>query len=264
MPLFSMLRKLVGSEETDTVVSQPQPQQVPASPPQEKTPPTPPLPPLSAPALSKLPPKMNGSLLAATPSTTSMTSLRSQLEAERQTASSSSVYKDFTGTGHADGGHWNDPPTAVFKQQAASSGASSPYPTTTTPANKADEDKCSQIAEDIVKIPDSRQGQEDAIKSKLHAAVDQVSIDSAPATPMIKRVVEDTNKRLTLLDERLPELKDDLVREVCRIAMLIDQGSLKEAVCVHRDLIQAGHDNELKWLVGIKRIIELHQKHSAK
>ncbi|KAJ1887520.1 hypothetical protein LPJ66_009072, partial [Kickxella alabastrina] len=29
-----------------------------------------------------------------------------------RTESSSSVYRDFTGQGHADRGHWNDPPTA--------------------------------------------------------------------------------------------------------------------------------------------------------
>ncbi|KAJ2261924.1 hypothetical protein EV176_006515, partial [Coemansia sp. RSA 451] len=89
-------------------------------------------------------------------------------------------------------------------------------------------------------------------------AVESVQLESA--TAMVRRMAEDTIKRLVVLDERLPELDDELVRKVCAIAMLIDKGLLTEAADAHRNLMQAGHEAELKWLVGIKRVIELRQK----
>ncbi|KAJ2636136.1 hypothetical protein GGF44_003196, partial [Coemansia sp. RSA 1694] len=90
-------------------------------------------------------------------------------------------------------------------------------------------------------------------------ALDGVSLDSA-ASPMTRRMVDDTAKRLALLDERLPELDAAVVHAVCSIAMLIERCQLSEALSAHRDLMQAGFDAELKWLVGVKRVIELQQK----
>ncbi|KAJ2334395.1 hypothetical protein GGI00_001878 [Coemansia sp. RSA 2681] len=108
-------------------------------------------------------------------------------------------------------------------------------------------------------VPEDRQEQEQLASRLLRKALDGVSLDSA-ASPMTRRMVDDTAKRLALLDERLPELDAAVVHAVCSIAMLIERCQLSEALSAHRDLMQAGFDAELKWLVGVKRVIELLQK----
>ncbi|KAJ2355178.1 hypothetical protein GGF43_002840 [Coemansia sp. RSA 2618] len=196
-----------------------------------------------------------------------MTSLRTQVESERQTASQASKYSDFTGGGHADAGHWNDPPTVVFKAQgqAAKKKAADTASETSSfmVVDSAVTPNATAVAAGApsVDVPEQRDERIAVVTRVLHAAVDSVPLDSA--TPMVKRMAEDTGKRLAVLDERLPELDDVLVGKVCEIALLIDKGLLLEAADAHRNLMQAGHEAELKWLVGVKRAIELCQKMTA-
>ncbi|KAJ2708351.1 hypothetical protein H4R19_004788 [Coemansia spiralis] len=206
-----------------------------------------------------------------------MASLRSQVESERQAASSSSVYRDFTGAGHADAGHWNDPPTVVFKphnkqpkpkpkDQEPLSASESPFmivdgavtPNGTVVAEAKAADSQPGATESLVCVPEDTQEQAAVLQQALRQAV--ASIDIEAASPMTRRMIEDTHKRLQVLDERLSELSPQLTAAVCMIALLVDQGLLTEAADAHRDLMQAGYDSELRWLVGIKRVIELRQK----
>ncbi|KAJ2486588.1 hypothetical protein IWW37_005566 [Coemansia sp. RSA 2050] len=282
MPLISLLKRLVGGDSND--LPPPAAARAPAgndsleireeakdSAVVERAP-LPPPPPMSK-AFSLAGP-------SATQSTTSMASLRSQVESERKCGlAASASYRNFTEGGHADGGHWNDPPTVVFKAQqlspATPSSVSSVRKEAVSPPSQAssfvlvDEAASPSAPADTeakeeartVDVPEDRQEQEKVASRLLRKALDSVPLDSAP--PMAKRMVEDTAKRLALLDERLPELDAAVVHSVCSIAVLIDGCRLGEALAAHRDLLQAGFDAELKWLVGLKRLIELQPKSSA-
>ncbi|KAJ2746895.1 hypothetical protein GGI20_000974 [Coemansia sp. BCRC 34301] len=246
--------------------------------------------PLPPPPISKA---FSSAGVSATQSTASMASLRSQVESERKSAGSAAAYRDFTGGGHAGGGHWNDPPTVVFKAQqspattaAVSSSASSvavkrkPIGGSVSPSSKAssfvmvdesatalDKEK-DDIEEQLPQtptssgVPEDRTEQEKMARLLLRKALESVPLDSA-ALPMTRRMVDDTAKRLALLEERLPVLDATVVHSVCSIAVLIECGKLAEALAAHRDLMQAGFDSELKWLVGVKRVIELQQKSNS-
>ncbi|KAI8321077.1 hypothetical protein GQ54DRAFT_317778 [Martensiomyces pterosporus] len=332
MPLISFLKKLVVAEDTQQQQQEQQEQQEQQQQEQQpiatvngdsdtkKTIPPPPLTPNATassegspkPPLPPPPPKGNLHTLASTHSTSSIASLRSQVEEERRTASSASVYTDFTGGGHADAGHWNDPPTIVFKPHAlakkktmthsasaaavldhSSSNASAGVGADTGDASEAssfimvegsatpsgmlsadaspkntgeadgeaDGEESKGEADSLTGLPEGRDEQAGAATRLLRKAVDGISMETA--TPMVKRMVEDTNKRLALLDERMPELNDHLIQAVCSIALLIDGGELAQAANAHRELMQAGYDGELKWLLGVKRVIELQQKSTA-
>ncbi|KAJ2696851.1 hypothetical protein H4218_004349 [Coemansia sp. IMI 209128] len=284
MPLISLFRRLVGGGDSNA--SPPpaafkapaeenglefQPKETKDSAVVERAP-MPPPPPMSK-AFSLAGP-------SGTQSTTSMASLRSQVESERKGGlAASASYRNFTEGGHADGGHWNDPPTVVFKAQqlspATPSTVSSVKKGAVSPPSQASsfvlvDEAASPSApaeteakEDAqpVDVPEDRQEQEQAVSRLLRKALDSVPLDTAP--PMTKRMAEDTAKRLALLDERLPELDAAVVHSVCSIAMLIDSCRLGEALAAHRDLLQAGFDAELKWLVGLKRLIELQPKNPA-
>ncbi|KAJ1832557.1 hypothetical protein LPJ63_003449 [Coemansia sp. RSA 2711] len=251
MPLFSLLKKLVVA---DDAAAEPTPSATAA---EVESPQIPPPPPPNALPPKTLPPK---SLPASGPSTPSTHSLRTQVEAEQHSASTASMYRDFTGGGHADAGHWNDPPTVVFKAHKKKPADAASETSSFMVVDSAVTPNATDIAAGTptVDVPEERAEQIAVLMQKLRAAVDTVSLDTA--TPLVKRMAEDTSKRLGVLDERLPELDDTLVSSVCAIALLIDKGLLLEAADAHRALMQAGHETELKWLVGIKRVIELRQK----
>ncbi|KAJ1788992.1 hypothetical protein LPJ59_005428 [Coemansia sp. RSA 2399] len=281
MPLLSFIKRLVSAEEIPT---EKQPNEVPeatddapATEPtittteESKQPPPPPPPPPSTPFKRNLPPT----------NTSSTASLRSRVELERKTASSASIYTDFTSGGHADAGHWNDPPTTVFKKQQRPKPSAAD--TVVTPSeiggsnassfmvvdnNRDDEMSAndSEEKEDVSSkcpdVPESRADQVDLINRVLHGAVDAVDLDDA--SPMIRRMAEDTAKRLTLMDDRLGSVDEALVAAVCAIAMLVDACKLNDAANAHRDLLQTEtHTSELRWLVGVKRVIELLQKNAS-
>ncbi|KAJ2181124.1 hypothetical protein GGF45_001676 [Coemansia sp. RSA 551] len=263
MPFLSLLKKLVvgdnsPSQEPQAVCQRESELQADAAPAE--------LPAESPHMLSRPPPPPLASSQPPTagPSTTSIVSLRTQVESERQAASSSSMYRDFTGGGHADAGHWNDPPTIVFKAQNQPAKKKTAYTESETSSFVNVDGAVTPSATTIaagtpsVDIPEKREEQVVVLTRTLREAVESVQLESA--TAMVRRMAEDTIKRLVVLDERLPELDDELVRKVCAIAMLIDKGLLTEAADAHRNLMQAGHEAELKWLVGIKRVIELRQK----
>ncbi|KAJ2628321.1 hypothetical protein H4R22_003947 [Coemansia sp. RSA 1290] len=257
MPFMSILKRLTGATGEETTAAE-QPAAATNEPTKaQESPETPTL----------IPPPPPKTLLSkAAPSSTSITSLRTQVETEKQNASSTSMYRDFTGGGHADAGHWNDPPTVVFKQPAAKK----------KPANDAESETSFMLVDNAVTpnasnvaagtpsvdVPEGREEQNSVITNKLDDAMRSLNANIAD-TSMNKRMVDDTEKRLALLKERLLVLDDSLATSVCQIALLIDKGLLLEAADAHRNLMQSGHESELKWLVGIKRLIELCQKSCA-
>ncbi|KAJ2454614.1 hypothetical protein EV183_001362 [Coemansia sp. RSA 2336] len=251
MPFLSILKRLTGAAGEETAAAE-QPAAAtnePAEPQELAKTPLPPPPPKTP--LSRAP-----------PSSTSIASLRTQVETERQNASSSSMYRDFTGGGHADAGHWNDPPTVVFKQPAKKKPADADSEASFMLVDDAVTPNASNVAAGTpsVDVPGGREEQNAVITSKLDAAMRSLNIAD---TSMNKRMADDTERRLALLKERLQSLDDSLAASVCQIALLIDKGLLLEAADAHRTLMQAGHEAELKWLVGIKRLIELCQKSCA-
>ncbi|KAJ2551319.1 hypothetical protein EV175_003734 [Coemansia sp. RSA 1933] len=282
MPLLSFIKRLVSAEDIPTEKQQQQDPQATLTAAEETQQqkeeeakqqlPLPPPPPSasSAPFIRNLPP-------SHTPSTNS---LRSRVELERKAASSASIYTDFTSGGHADAGHWNDPPTTVFKKQQRSKPSAISETVTVTPSeiggsdassfmvvgssNRDDDGASASSASSASSardpaVPEDREDQVGLIKRALHGAVKGIDLDNA--TPMVRRMAEDTAKRLELMDSRLDSVDDALVAAVCAIAMLVDTRNLSGAANAHRDLLQAeSHTSELKWLVGVKRVIELLQK----
>ncbi|KAJ2514918.1 hypothetical protein H4217_005489 [Coemansia sp. RSA 1939] len=264
MPLLSFFKRLVSAEELPVEQQQQQQQQIPPSEAadgvsptdaettqaDEKKQPLPPPPP-STPFIRSQPPT----------NAASTASLRSRVELERKTASSASIYTDFTRGGHADAGHWNDPPTTVFKKQQPQNAAeAAAAAAAVTPSEIGGSDASSFMVVDAKdKMPADRQGQMVLIKRILHSAIDD--INAADSSPMAQRMAEDSAKRLALMDERLDAVDDALVATLCTIAVLVEAASLADAASVLRDLLQTdAYTAELKWLVGVKRIIELLQK----
>ncbi|KAJ2659006.1 hypothetical protein IWW48_003715 [Coemansia sp. RSA 1200] len=258
MPLLSFFKRLVSAEELP--VEQQQQQQILISEAADGVSPTDtettqadekkhslPPPPPSTPFIRSQPPT----------NAASTASLRSRVELERKTASSASIYTDFTRGGHADAGHWNDPPTTVFKKQPQNAAETA---AAVTPSEIGGSDVSSFMVVDAKdKIPADRLDQMVLIKRILHSAVDDIS--TADTSPMAQRMAEDSAKRLALMDGRLDAVDDALVATLCTIAVLVEAASLSDAASVLRDLLQAdAYTAELKWLVGIKRIIELLQK----
>ncbi|KAJ1726353.1 hypothetical protein LPJ72_006366, partial [Coemansia sp. Benny D160-2] len=228
MPLLSFFKRLVSAEELPVEQQQQQQQQQQILPSEaadgvsptdtettqadEKKQPLPPPPP-STPFIRSQPPT----------NAASTASLRSRVELERKTASSASIYTDFTRGGHADAGHWNDPPTTVFKKQNAAEAAAA-----ATPSEIGGSDASSFMVVDAKdKMPADRQDQVVLIKRILHSAIDDIT--AADSSPMTQRMAEDSAKRLALMDERLDAVDDALVAALCAIAVLVEAASPADA-----------------------------------
>ncbi|KAJ2820184.1 hypothetical protein GGI24_004568, partial [Coemansia furcata] len=251
MPLISLFKRLVGAESSPP----PGEEKAAAVASKEVTPELPPSETNDAGAKRPvLPPPMSKAFSAAGPSgtasTASMGSLRSQVESERKSGlTASAAYRNFTEGGTADGGHWNDPPTVVFKAQpsptatlsSAKRGAVSPSSKASSFVLVEEAPAEPEAKAEEVDVPEDRREQEATASRLLRSALDAVALD----TPMAKRMADDTAKRLALLDERLPELDAAVVRAICAIALRVDAGQLAEALAGHRDLMQAGFDSEL-------------------
>ncbi|KAI9505332.1 hypothetical protein BX070DRAFT_221911, partial [Coemansia spiralis] len=224
MPIFSFFKGLLSAD--DAAVSTQQPVQLPDKVTSDKAETFLPPPPLS------------------TLTTASVVSLKSRVETEKQTTPS--IYKDFTGNGHADRGHWNDPPTTVFK----------------TGVQRKQQDVVAEKKEEAVEaeaeLPEGRTERIEQTTRVFCNVLDGIEKTEMP--PLAVRMAEDTRKRLGLMSERLPALDDTIISMLCAIAMLIEDNRLNEALGKHRELLQAGYNSELKWLVAIKRVIELQQK----
>ncbi|KAJ2705004.1 hypothetical protein FB645_002790 [Coemansia sp. IMI 203386] len=276
MPFFSFIKKLVvASEETPeepvtttTATTEPQLEQEtkPLAPPPKSTSfvndsvekpsiPPPPPPPSSMPSTAT----SNSSLRLADRFPPNIS----------RTESSTSVYKDFTGTGHADRGHWNDPPSTAFKQPVSANnnmnvdkrenlegfaivdGAMTPNGTLVAETSEMD------LEEE--EIPEGRERRDLMVRQILEQVMEQVR--QANDDKEVKKV-EDTGKRVkVLLDQRLCLVDDYLVAKLCRLCVFLKNKQYTEALAAHREIIVTpGYDCESKWLVGIKRVIELAQK----
>ncbi|KAJ1643740.1 hypothetical protein LPJ64_004519 [Coemansia asiatica] len=171
------------------------------------------------------------------------------LEVSR-TESTVSVYKDFTGTGHADRGHWNDPPPAVFKQTGTPTGFTMVDGAVTPNGTLVAETQTDDIGE---MMPEERVGREEMVRRVVKETLEQVEQRSAGDA---ERVVNDTRKRLdVLVDGRLEAVDDYLVAQLCRLCALLECKRHGDALGVHREIVRTpGYDAESRWLVGIKRL----------
>ncbi|KAJ2002607.1 hypothetical protein GGI04_003268 [Coemansia thaxteri] len=269
MAIFALLRRLVSGEDVAAAtpteeaggIREPPAPAAPPQPQQEKTTDTASAP--KRPPLLPPPPPISGKPSAAASMVSMSGSVRSQGDSERPSAASSSSYRDFTGGGHADGGHWNDPPPVVFRgapgaatpsaKKNASGAASAASPDPSTDASSF------QLVDALPEVPDARADQELMISQGLRRALERVPVDAA-APPVARRMAEDTRRRMDELELRLPALSADLVHAICAIAVLVDRGLLADAQAANLALMHAGHDAELRWLVAIKRIIDMLEK----
>ncbi|KAJ2360356.1 hypothetical protein IW150_007527, partial [Coemansia sp. RSA 2607] len=192
MPLLSFIRKFVaGTDEANDSTTEPT--QSPVSPdahtpvekqPEAAKPPTqsarvPPPPPTSA--CVRLATRNAGSS-----STLHTSSSRPSLA---RAESSASVYKDFTGTGHAENGHWNDPPAAVFRSAAAAAAGSGAASKTEgfTVVDGATTPNGTMVAEALEDVPETRGEQEEVVRRELKAALEVLEGSQASG-----KVLEDT------------------------------------------------------------------------
>ncbi|KAJ1723950.1 hypothetical protein LPJ53_001759, partial [Coemansia erecta] len=182
--------------------------------------------------------------------------------------SSASVYKDFTGGGHADNGHWNDPPAAVFRSGGGGNTSGSNSGTASraegfTVVDGATTPNGTMVAEEVEDVPETRGEQEEVVRSELVAALEALQGGQAAG-----KVLEDTRRRVDVLlgsdageAGRLEEIDGRLLEQVCRLCVLLKAGKFAEALAAHREaVVLPGGDLELRWLVGVKRLVELRSK----
>ncbi|KAJ2721163.1 hypothetical protein GGI07_004145 [Coemansia sp. Benny D115] len=255
-------------------------------PPPPSPPSMPPPPPLSSRASGQSTLQASGSASSA----------RRVLEVQRsegiqRVESSSSVYRDFTGTGHDEDGHWNDPPSAVFKalppaaagvgkkrkdDTAAVSpaaadgftmvdGAMTPNGTLVaeTHEDAADDDGDAVARELLEALPSlGRPEREALVRDALGSALSSVSTSGDQLDAMARRVLDDTSKRLDVLYSRIAVLDDSMLEALCVLAKYLECSRYSDALGVQKQLLQS-HEEELRWLVGVKRLVELAQKRAS-
>ncbi|KAJ1955781.1 hypothetical protein EC988_001694 [Linderina pennispora] len=251
--MFSFFKKLVGDERLE----QPVVTQIPEQKAAESEPKLPPITPSSSakPSPPLPPPPPVSSKFGSMHSVSSSTSLRSQVEAERRVDQRQALnYTDFTQPGHAAGGHWNDPPVVVFKKKPAASSAAISEASSFVAVDQV-------VLEEEEELPEGREAREEMAQTLLRAALE--GIDKEELVPMMRRVAEDAERRLVVMGERLGSVSDALVAGVCRVAVLVERNELARAAVAQREVMQSGSESELKWLLGVKRIIEIKQKVTA-
>ncbi|ORX92866.1 hypothetical protein K493DRAFT_316316 [Basidiobolus meristosporus CBS 931.73] len=141
---------------------------------------------------------------------------------------STTVYSDFRGEGHAATGHWNDPSDIIFKKNL-----------------------------DIKE----RELEEQAILKHLNDYLSFCKERNANQ----KRMLDDTEKRLNLLFDKLKNdsLSTALLVQLELMIKAIEEDEFSKAQSIHVDLMTTEFDSEGKWLVGLKRLLDLYQKTKA-
>ncbi|KAJ1967377.1 hypothetical protein IWQ62_001905 [Dispira parvispora] len=157
-----------------------------------------------------------------------------------------SKYVDFRGDNHAAQGHWNDPPKTIFQTQKKTTkdqpaGSESPSTSHSTPA------------------PDD--SSPDATKLKSRVAQWLSKLQSGSLTGMNKRKLDDANKKMTVFYERVDQgsIPSVVLCDLERILDYVDQKDFAQANTAFIPLMQQQVETEGKWLLGLKRLIELQQ-----
>ncbi|RHZ76889.1 hypothetical protein Glove_187g111 [Diversispora epigaea] len=77
-----------------------------------------------------------------------------------------------------------------------------------------------------------------------------------------KRMVTDSEKRLALLFERLEkeQISESILGRLCKMCEYIKENDFTNALTIHSNLMTTDFENEGKWLLGIKRLLDLCKK----
>ncbi|CAG8581933.1 7062_t:CDS:2 [Paraglomus occultum] len=144
--------------------------------------------------------------------------------------------------------HWNDPPQKVRMDL---------YITITTRTVKVGGIGLFHKEEDGSGSIDSQE-----IVTLLNSLLD---ICKKASTHAERRVIADTEKRITFLFEKLEkqELPDPVLGKVGKVCEHLDNKDFQNALSMHNNLMTTHFDKEGKWLLGVKRLIDLYQKQST-
>ncbi|KAG9306797.1 hypothetical protein G9A89_005697 [Geosiphon pyriformis] len=77
-----------------------------------------------------------------------------------------------------------------------------------------------------------------------------------------KKIISDTEKRVKTLFERLTNnnLSESILYQLGKICIYLDEKDFTNAFITHSNLMKRNFDSEGKWLVGVRRLIDLYQK----
>ncbi|OMH78695.1 Protein transport protein sec31 [Zancudomyces culisetae] len=79
-------------------------------------------------------------------------------------------------------------------------------------------------------------------------------------TPIQKKTVQDTRKRIEILEQRIKDLDPSLVSSLSSIAQEIQSQNHEGAISIHKKTMLNTFEGESKWLLGLKRVIDLSKK----
>ncbi|CAG8543669.1 3916_t:CDS:2 [Diversispora eburnea] len=121
--------------------------------------------------------------------------------------------------------HWNDPPQKIFFK----------------PDDGYDRLDSYQIRSILEKILEN---------CKNHSMVSD------------RRMVTDSEKRLALLFERLEkeQISESVLGRLCKMCEYVKENDFINALTIHSNLMTTDFGNEGKWLLGLKRLLDLCKK----
>ncbi|KAJ9076455.1 hypothetical protein DSO57_1026026 [Entomophthora muscae] len=150
---------------------------------------------------------------------------------------SSSNQKDFTSQGHADKGHWNDPPAQLFAKSKASSSQENPETSSTLAAGTADLSNCVE---------------------RLKWILDRLAPTGAAD---YQRKLNDASMRLKQLESIDPtSLSPDAFEALVSAITSLENKDLDAATKYHTQLMLSNYESNSKWLIGLKRLIDLKKE----
>ncbi|RKP28167.1 hypothetical protein SYNPS1DRAFT_26253 [Syncephalis pseudoplumigaleata] len=162
-------------------------------------------------------------------------------------------YRDFRDQGHAEDGHWNDVPTAVLTSARKRQGT---LPSSSSPSSGEGEDRGEEGGATVDASLDS-----DQLVAGIEAILSECTAASAALTPVLKRMLTDTERRMQELLTRLKsgQIAVHVQSALSRFLQAIKNGDYATATQIHVDLVQTDFDSEGRWLVGAKRLVEIVQ-----
>nr|CAG8551565.1 7582_t:CDS:2 [Entrophospora candida] len=83
-----------------------------------------------------------------------------------------------------------------------------------------------------------------------------------PEKGIDKRILVDTEKRIDLLFEKLEkyELPENVIVKLSQICECLESRDFANALTIQGNLMTTDFEKEGKWLLGIKRLIDLYKK----
>ncbi|KAJ1974310.1 hypothetical protein H4R33_006834 [Dimargaris cristalligena] len=173
-------------------------------------------------------------------------------------------YTDFRGDHHAAKGHWNDPPKAIFKPQPPKAGAPPKDPKKTTTNEDSPPTTAETKAKGNAKAAAAALEPEEVTpiaKEDAQASIERLlqTLRAKELQGMDKRKLEDATKKMDLLFARLKEdqVAQPVLLELTNIVTALEAGKNDEASRLFLPLMQHYVETEGKWLLGLRRLIEL-------